>query len=725
MALSETELNRAKQLQKQGYTPSEVREVIGAQRAGRQSIVVKEMDTRQQYKEEIANRNLDWQKILGAPAKFLAPDAVDVFSDAIARRQSEAGSQYIDEPTARQYAGAVLQTAGLAADVGITVGSLGAAAPMTLGRNAAIGAGLGYVYDVGEDLVEQESMKDVLTPGFGTAVGGAAPVVFAGVGAGLRQMKPQVADDAGRAVAPIVRGTTDQVVDATTQKVASGVEEGARALGNRFTRAGRHLNNVVETNAERNALRQNARPAVSQALDDGIDTNTVTRIEAADDITRSAYRTVVETAEGADPKNAERVSGSYATQMYRIAREKQNEIGEALGNARRSLGNDIIDEQIYNPSMRTLGETMRNNGIVLKPNGTVEFNTSKFIDEEEKVISEIWARLAKYDTISPSEIDEVAQYLSKLEYRTNVTDKLNGVYIDVVDQKTGNVVPENIFRHIRNTYDNLLERVDDTGEIARLRREYSTVKGVTGRIENTWLNGIDVFKTSDEDLADAMSLALRRLDSRAKSRTTYGQMYRGLENYARSNGYKGPDASDVSEFYLSTVEPLYVKSTPEASFGGPFASLRGAIEGVIDFGKANTKDKQNAIKGLLDIENVAPQKINPTSNAEELFQNKGILDRAKEVLKDERGSASVGTPMKDKLTGQPGSRLNFNKLSDKGETVVSKFLRHMDGTDKLSGDELRIVLQDIQTIADNAGLARMGNESNEMLAKALADKFGF
>ena len=127
--------------------------------------------------------------------------------------------------------------------------------------------------------------------------------------------------------------------------------------------------------------------------------------------------------------------------------------------------------------------------------------------------SGIGKRMASNPSPTPVEVDEMTQFLSKLQYQTNVTDKLGNVYIDVVDSKTGTTQPQSIFNYIRNTYDSMLEQVDNSGEIARLRKEYAQVKSVTDPIEGSWLNGLDLAKTTDEELADAMSLALRRLRS--------------------------------------------------------------------------------------------------------------------------------------------------------------------------------------------------------------------
>lgn len=684
MELTSTTTAKIKALKDAGYSQSEVLAYFGAEQVGQRSSIHDEEIARAKAKDQAVRNSLTWRDVVAAPANFLAPSAIDTFGSYLARRgigtdtDAETVQQFVDEPTARQMAGAVLQTGGLVAETALTVGSLGAATPLTLGLNVATGAGFGYMYDVGEDLIEQEKMKDILTPGFGTVVGAGAPLAFAGLGAGIRalrptqqvaeQVVPQVADDFARSVSPVIReGATqgvEQAVEKNVSKTIDGTAEIGKNVANRFSRAGRHLQQTLDEQAARNALREGASDKVLFALDEGLDTNTITRLTQADDITKTGYRQIIEQAESGTPLNAEKVAGEKAVEMYRIASERQAEIGKQLGEARRALGNDIIDPQVYNPAMRTFGQTMRDNGIRLKADGTVEFTTQKFIPEEEKVIQEVWSRLAKYDSISPAEVDEVMQYLSKLEYRTNVTDKVGSVYINVLDTKTGETRPVNVFRHIRNTYDSLLEEVDSTGQIKQLRKDYSTVKSVTGDIEGSWFNGLDLQKTTDAELADAAALALRRLDQRAKSRTTYGQMYRALDGYARGNGYTGADASDLSNFYVSVVEPMYKETTPAASFRGSITGgIRSVFENVFDFGKANADDKRKALKGLLDMEDIS-RPVNPAATVETQLPDNPNVSSDYSITPREGsrgfvnffGRAQDRTPKRDIPQPQPGAR---------------------------------------------------------------------
>jgi hypothetical protein len=69
---------------------------------------------------------------------------------ALMGQDYETNKQYIEAPSLKEKVGAVLQPAGLIAGTAISGGS------SLLGQVAA-GAGAGYLYDVGQDLVEDKS----------------------------------------------------------------------------------------------------------------------------------------------------------------------------------------------------------------------------------------------------------------------------------------------------------------------------------------------------------------------------------------------------------------------------------------------------------------------------------------------------------------------------------------------------------------------------------------
>lgn len=626
--LSEQELQKARQLKNEGYIQSEIEAYLGGSRIGIDSSIHQEQKKRIDTKTEL---NKKWfessiAKTIAKPADFLVPGAVDVFGRSLARAgigtdvDTSVTQEFVQEPTRREKVGAVLQTAGLAADVGITVGSLGAAAPLTLARNTAISGGLGYVYDVGEDLIAMENIAEVLDPDAGTLIGLTAPSVFAAAGAGFRALRPAqeavevVADDVGRAVSPGVREaageTLETVADDVTIQVPErlrGAGQQAREIAQRVPRAIERGKTALDDAAERATLRQTGTPNIVGAIDNGIPAKTVNRVTNAPEAQQGAYRRIVQAASGDDPRAAEIVPGEYVTQMYRRVANRQQTVGQQLGEARLALGNEPLN---FAPNRRTLVQAFKEDGIDLMADGSV--NVSRAMDDKEQAaLRSIWKELSKYnlDNITPVQINEIDQFLSRMQRNTTRADNLDAVYINVVDAQTGKKKAENAFNYLRNAFDEKLldPTVDKTGRISELKSQYAFYKNITSAIEDNWFKGIDVQTSSDFDLAETAANALRRPDSRAVSRTSYRQMYNRLDLAARAPevGYTGPNALDASNFYLKEVEPIFRETTPPASATSIFGRLQDRIMDVFDAGSVGLEDKQKGMRILLELDEAA------------------------------------------------------------------------------------------------------------------------
>jgi len=676
--LSDREIQKAKELKKQGYSNADIEAFIGADRIGINSSVHEENTARVTKKDELQKKWFETNaaKAIAAPANFLARDAVGVFGGELARAgvgtdtDKETVQEFVPAATRGQKAGAVLQTAGLAADVGITVASLGAATPMTLARNTAISGGLGYVYDTGEDLVQMEDWVEVIDPDAGTLIGLTAPGIFAGIGAGVRGMRPVqegaevVADDVGRAAASVAREVSGEAVEegaesATTgaAREASGAVQQVQEFGQRIPRAVERSRDALEAAADRRALRQTGTPSIVGAIDNGVDARTVRRVTEAPDTQQEAYRRIVQVASGDDPRNAEIVAGEYATDMYRTVSRKQQEVGAALGEARRALADEPLD---FAPNRRTLVSSFKEDGITLKDDGTIE--VSRAMDEKEQAaLRGVWKELSKYDldNITPRQIDEIDRFLSRMQYNSTRADNLDAVYINVVDAQTGTPTQVNAFNYIRDAFDEKLldPAVDTTGQIKKLKTEYSALKRVTGDVESKWFNGLDMRASSDFDLAEAASNALRRPDSRAVSRTTYRQMYNKLDIAARANGYEGPNALDASNFYLKEVEPVFKETTPPASATGIFGGVRQVVIDTLNVGGIDNVDKQKGLRVLLEIDNAAPSSPAPASATREATEQEAAeVDSLLRNIEARQSESSVQSNVEDmrSQSGQGG-----------------------------------------------------------------------
>lgn len=165
--------------------------------------------------------------------------AVDTFGSLLARQgagpQTKAqGQQFVEKPTAGQVAGAALQTAAIPAGFALTGGS------SAIGQ-AAVGAGIGYAYDVGQDLIEKKSIGKVLTPGAGTAVGAVAPLAIKGLAAGVGALKKP----AEKAIGATSKVVTESIPDST-------LVQGAKQKATEFAeRVPRFVGRVTEAHKNR------------------------------------------------------------------------------------------------------------------------------------------------------------------------------------------------------------------------------------------------------------------------------------------------------------------------------------------------------------------------------------------------------------------------------------------------------------------------------------------
>ncbi len=164
--LTPEELEIARRAKELGKTPDEALAGIAKYRESKSKITPTEEPT----KKPFANKITEFLGLGGA---------TKTFGDVLARQgigtetPKEVTQQFIEKPTAGQVAGALGQ-------VGATVGGLAFGGPATLAGKAALGAGLGYAYDVGQNLIEKKGVAETLTPGASTIIGAGLPVAFKG-----------------------------------------------------------------------------------------------------------------------------------------------------------------------------------------------------------------------------------------------------------------------------------------------------------------------------------------------------------------------------------------------------------------------------------------------------------------------------------------------------------------------------------------------------------------
>ena len=510
--------------------------------------------------------------------------ATDVFGRLLARSGVNTGGvpietvrEFTEKPTGKEIAGAVAQTATIPAGAVLTGGG-------SLAGQMAAGAGLGYIYDVGSDLAEGGTDANVLTPGAETLAGAAIPVALRGAGAGIRGIGAAVSKS--NQVAGDIAGAIPE----------SGIVQRTKEFAQRFPRAARRVGEYIDEGAEIARRRDQATPPVVNALDEGINLETIDFVQSFDTPTKKAANEMLNLAEGGRGSALpQTVPGKLAGNQLDIIETQRKNIGQQIGEFSDSLPTQKMD---VTPTIQALDDTLAQNGIYSQ-NGQLVFDDPGLTKQQRGLLQEMYNEATTRTEMSPKQIHKIDQLFSKLQREA----RFSGVEdVRIAVQTPDGQVEVPVQKVFRDVFGQQLDQIAEQagrGDIRELNREYRTLRNLQDNVESTIvrqsrLEGIDV------DPSDSASVALRRLFSNATSRAEYQEVYDQLDAVSRSLGYEGPRADTLMDFYLTDVKPLYPETVPKASFEG---GIRGAVSGVIDtisqLGKSNVTDQQKALRELL------------------------------------------------------------------------------------------------------------------------------
>lgn len=506
--------------------------------------------------------------------------AADVFGAHAARagfgpQTAEQGREFIEQPTARETAGAVLQTGATAA--GAAIGG-----PASLGGKVALGLGLGYAYDIGQDLAEGKTDEEAITPGFGAATGILGPV----------------GGKAGQGAAAAARSAKDAITHSRVVKGALGeVIELAERVPRFVSRKSAQIRDAA-TRAERIA---NSPAPVGNALKAGIDERVVNTIEQADDVTREGYEKIVRLAEeSVDTKGTlkatarpEIVAGEAAADQYKLIDTKRREIGKKIGDEVAKLSRD---EQVpMKESYDTLDAALNELGVGVNyadSGATLDFSKTGFTKAQRAKISELYQLATEGgDTLTPAQIHAKDRIFSQLQREARM-ENIGDIMVDVGD---GTV---SLFRVFRDVYSDTLERV--APNIKPLNKQYRNLVTFLDDIESSIVKSGKFETNSRLDPAEFAQTNLRRLFSEAQSAADYRAIAEEMDAAARALGYQGAIPADLARFAYE-IRKIYPETTPRTSFeGGIKASIGGAIDAVLEAGKPDLADQQKALRALIN-----------------------------------------------------------------------------------------------------------------------------
>lgn len=538
-----------------------------------------------------------FDKVTGAANKvtnFLGlKGATDTFGSVIARsnkgaeflgQDAELNRANIEAPTKGQIAGAVLQT-------GVAAGSMAIPA-LRLKSAIAAGAGAGYAYDIGQDLIDKKSLAETAMPGFGAAIGAVAP------GGG------SVVKGSVKAVGTVAKAVTNSPV--VKGALQSGIELAERVP--RFI----SKKNVTLRDAATKAERIATSPVpIQNALKANVPEPIINTIEQADDATREGYRQIVQLAEETisttgtlkTTARPEIVAGEAVAQQYKLVDAQQKKVGQAIGDAVKNLSNDV-DVYSMRPAYSELQDALADAKVTVTmkegdTGGALGFGKTGFTKAQRTKIQELYELATEGgEVLSASEIHAKDRLFSQLQREA----RMEGIGDIMVSTSQGQM---SLFRIFRDVYSKNLEQISP--EIRSLNSQYRNLSTFTEEIENTLIKSGKFETNSRIDPSEYAQTNLRRLFSEAQSAADYRAIADELDNASRALGYEGAVPSDLARFAYE-IRKIYPETTPRTGLEGSIrASVGGMVDAVLSAGKADLSDQQKALRELLESIESLPQ----------------------------------------------------------------------------------------------------------------------
>lgn len=489
--------------------------------------------------------------------------------------------QYLDKATPGQIAGAALQTAAIPAGFALTGGA-------SVAGQAAIGAGIGYAYDVGQDLIEKKSAGEVLTPGMGTVVGGVAPVAIKGLAAGVGALKKpaeKIASVTGEAITNTIPDSA--IVQGTKQKATELVERVPRFVG-RVTEA------TQEQAAKAEKIRT-APPVVAQAIKVDLPEKYINTVTQADSATKAAYKRVLDIADETPntiglKKNPTIVGGELAGKQYELIEKQRKAIGNAIGEEVKKLGMDKakVDMRV---GLSQVDDVLLEQGIKIGKEGKLTF-AGKYTPAERARIQELYTMARESgDVLTPTQVRDMDQLFSKLQRETRM-EGVGDLRVDVNGQNMS------MFRVFRDIYANQLENLSP--ELRKLNSQYRNVVTLIDDIEDSIIKTPNFNVTKSTDPAEFAKVNLRRIFGEAQSSPAYEAIADEMDTIARQLGYADAKPKDIAAF-AQELRELYPESVPRAGFAGGIKSgIADILQSVSGAGKADVIDQRKALRALLE-----------------------------------------------------------------------------------------------------------------------------
>ena len=497
--------------------------------------------------------------------------------------------------------------------------------------------------------------------------------------------------------------------------LAEGAGQVISELGERVPRAIEKGKESLEAAAERKQLIENSPKPVQNAYKAGVDERVIRVVDTSDPAKRADMQEMTLLAEnklkGTEfAENPMSVAGTRVSDQYKALDTKRKDVGSQIGEAVDALSTKgaVNIQKAYLDA----NDVLRSAFVKIDVDGKLNFDTSNLTPAQGKKVQEMYDIIVRNGTeLTPREVWNLDNKFSQLQREARFSE-IGDILIDTPRGK------DSIFNVMRDIYGATLEEI--APNIKPLNREYGNLRRLQNDVEKSLVKSGN-FETVNADPATFAEVNIGRIFSNAQTAGAFRDIANRLDVTSREYGYSGSIPSELA-WFGKQLENIYPETVREGSFkGGITSSFASAVGKVLDFGAPDITDQQKALRELLGI----TDDVAPTTKAGDFFEppKKSTFQKVKDVISDERGSVKLsGESESQRLKGLNESSANTNTLSESGAEVVNKYLKHIDGTKKLTGDELINVKADVQVIAERAGLTS-ATKGDNALANELADKY--
>lgn len=416
--------------------------------------------------------------------------------------------------------------------------------------------------------------------------------------------------DLGSTLKPItnsIRGSVDNVTNKIRESIPevnigeTGVGQVVSDIAERVPRAISRGKEFIQENAERAKKIKNSTPEVKNAYKANLDERIINTVTEADDVTKQAYKKVVdlfeETPNSISAKTQpSKISGDLASEQFDLISKQKKNIGEQIGAVTDKLSKtrsvDMVD------AYQSIDDILTSQGVnpeLTKKGVKLNFSGSKFTPAERTKIQQLYDLATEGgDSLSPLQVREKDQLFSKLKRESN----FEGIGDLIVSTPEGN---KSMFNVMRDIYSSKLDTLSP--EIRALNSEYRKLSQITDDIESSIFKIPNFNATKLLDPAESAKVNLRRIFGEAQSSPAFEAVANEMDAISRSLGYENATPKQVAEF-TEYLRKLYPEAVPKTGFqGGIKAGISDVIETISKAGTPNAKDQRKALIELLNTIN--------------------------------------------------------------------------------------------------------------------------